>query len=102
MRSLRRPNWRAVGIPPKQPDGPNWVKGQEAEALDRGTAISEPMPSFSESEMGRFPITVDNLQTGFAPEARIRRQAGDRADAEARRKISPTSGRGLEKQSGCR
>ena len=46
MRSLRRPNWRAVGIPPKQPDGPKLVKGQEAEALDRGAAILEPMLIF--------------------------------------------------------
>ena len=35
------------GIPPKQPEGPKLVKGQEAETLDRGAEISKPMALFS-------------------------------------------------------
>jgi hypothetical protein len=32
-------------IPPKQPEGPKLVKGQEPEtSMDRAAAVSEPMP----------------------------------------------------------
>ncbi len=34
----------SYGIPPKQPDGPKLVKGQEPETLDTAAAVSEPMP----------------------------------------------------------
>jgi len=64
MRSLRRPNWRAIGIPPKQPDGPKLVKGQEAE-LSMEVLQSWSPCSFSESEMGRFPITVGQATDWF-------------------------------------
>jgi len=46
----------SYGIPPKQSDGPKLVKGQEPEALDKVVAASEPMPLFSESEMGDLRI----------------------------------------------
>ena len=39
------------GIPSKQPEGPKLVKGQEAETLDRGAAVSNPTALFSEPEM---------------------------------------------------
>jgi hypothetical protein len=32
----------SYGIPPKQPDGPKLVKGQEPDTLDRADAVSEP------------------------------------------------------------
>jgi hypothetical protein len=38
----------SYGIPAKQPDRPKLVKSQEPETLDRGTAVSEPLPLFSE------------------------------------------------------
>jgi hypothetical protein len=44
----------SYGVAPKQPDGPKLVKGEEPETLDRAVAVSEPMPLFSESEMGEF------------------------------------------------
>jgi hypothetical protein len=44
----------SYGIPPKQPEGPKLVKGQETETLDKATAVSKPTPSFSEPEMGDF------------------------------------------------
>jgi hypothetical protein len=51
--------------PPKQPEGPKLVKGQEQGTADRGTAVSEPMPLFSEPEMGDFRSHWSKLQTGF-------------------------------------
>jgi hypothetical protein len=57
-------------IPPKQPDGPKLVKGQEPEILDRAAAVSEPMPLFSEPEMGDFRSQWSKLQTGFVDEPR--------------------------------
>jgi hypothetical protein len=60
----------SYGIPPKPPDGPKLVKGQEPETLDRAAAASEPMPLFSESEMGDFRSQWSNLQTGFVDEPR--------------------------------
>jgi hypothetical protein len=41
----------SYGITQEHPDGPNLVKGQEPETLDRVAAVSEPMPLFSELEM---------------------------------------------------
>ena len=58
------------GIPPKQPEGPKLVKGQEAETLDREAAVSEPMALFSEPEMGDFRSQWSKLQTGFVDEPR--------------------------------
>jgi len=60
----------SYGIPPKQPDGPKLVKGQEMETLDRAAVVSEPMPLFSESEMGDFRSQWSNLQAGFVDEPR--------------------------------
>ena len=42
----------SYGNPAKQSEGPKLVKGQEPETLDRGVAVSEPMPLFSEPETG--------------------------------------------------
>jgi hypothetical protein len=58
------------GIPPKHPDGPKLVKGQEPENLNRAAAVSEPMPLFSEPEMGDFRSQWSKLQTGFVDEPR--------------------------------
>ena len=63
----------SYGIPPKQPEGPKLVKGQEAETLDRPAAVLKPMPLFSESEMGDFRWQWSHLQTGFVDEPRRRR-----------------------------
>ena len=67
----------SYGIRPRQLDGPKLVKG-ELETLDRAAAVSEPMPLFSESEMGDFRSQWSELQTGFvgaAPDGRRCRQA---------------------------
>ena len=57
-------------IPAKQPEGPKLVKGQEPETLDKAVAASEPMPLFSESEMGEFRSQWCKIQTGFVDEPR--------------------------------
>jgi len=38
----------SYGIPPKHPEGPKLVKGQEPETLDKAAAVSKPMPLRSE------------------------------------------------------
>jgi hypothetical protein len=60
----------SYGISPKQPDGPNLVKGSEPETLDRAPAVSDPTPLFSESEVGVFRSQWGHLQTGFLDEPR--------------------------------
>jgi hypothetical protein len=57
-------------ISPKEPAGPKLVNAQGPEAVDRAAAVSEPMPLFSESEMGGFRSQWSNLQTGFVDEPR--------------------------------
>jgi hypothetical protein len=57
-------------ISSKEPAGPKLVNAQGPEAVDRGAAVSEPMPLFSESEMGGFRSQWSNLQTGFVDEPR--------------------------------
>jgi hypothetical protein len=57
-------------ISPKEPVRLKLVKAQGPEAVDRGAAVSEPMPLFSESEMGGFRSQWSNLQTGFVDEPR--------------------------------
>ncbi len=65
-------------IPAKQLERPKLVKGQEPKLLDRTAAISESMPLFAEPETVDFRSQWSKLQTGFAPDARSRRQAGSR------------------------
>ena len=60
----------SYGIPPEQTEGLKLVKGQEPETLDRVAAVSEPLPLFSESEMGDFRSQWSSLQTGFVDEPR--------------------------------
>jgi hypothetical protein len=45
---LKTADLASYGIPPKQPEGPNLVKGQEPETLDKAAAVSKPMPLCSE------------------------------------------------------
>jgi hypothetical protein len=44
----------SYGITQKQPDGPTLVKSQDPKTLDRAAAVSDPMPLFSELDMGDF------------------------------------------------
>jgi hypothetical protein len=89
------------GIPPKQPEGPKLVKGQEAETLDREAAVSEPMALFSEPEMGDFRSQWSKLQTGFVDEPRRTVEGADKLVAAVMQRLADgfaNERSGLEKQ----
>ncbi len=89
------------GIPPKQPDGPQLVKGQEPKTLDRAAAVSEPMPLFSESELADFRSQWSNLQTGFVDQPRRTVEDADKLVAAVMQRLAEgfaTERSGLEKQ----
>src|ERR1700674_5737397 len=91
----------SYGIPPKQPDGPKLVKGQEPETLDRAAAVSEPMPLFSESKMGGFRSQWSKLQTGFVDEPRRTVEDADKLVASVMQRLAEgfaNERSGLEKQ----
>jgi hypothetical protein len=46
------------------------VKDKRPETLDRVVAVSQPIPLFSESEMGEFRSQWTKIQTGFVDEPR--------------------------------
>ena len=88
-------------IPSKQPEGPKLVKGQEPETLGRGTAVSEPMPLFSEPEMGDFRSQRSKLQTGFVDESRRTVEDADKLVAAVMQRLADgfaNERSGLEKQ----
>jgi hypothetical protein len=88
-------------IPPKQPDGPKLVKGQEPNPLDRAAAVSEPMPLFSEPEMGDFRSQWSKLQTGFVDEPRRTVEDADKLVAAVMQRLAEgfaNERSGLEKQ----
>jgi two-component system cell cycle sensor histidine kinase/response regulator CckA len=57
-------NLAGRGDTQKQPDGPQIVKGQRAEALDRAAADSEATPLLSAEEMGDSGSQWSNIQAG--------------------------------------
>jgi hypothetical protein len=90
-----------ASIPPKQPEGPKLVKGQEPETLDRAAAVSEPMPLFSESEMGDFRSQWSKIQTGFVDEPRRTVEDADKLVAAVMQRLAEgfaNERSGLEKQ----
>jgi hypothetical protein len=89
------------GIRPKQPDGPKLVKDQEPETLDRAATVSEPMPLFSESEMGDFRSQWSKLQSGFVDEPRRTVEGADKLVAAVLQRLTEgfaNERSGLEKQ----
>jgi hypothetical protein len=91
----------SYGIPPKQPEGPKLVKAPEPEALDRAAPISEPMPLFSESEMGDFRSKWSKVQTGFVDEPRRTVEEADKLVAAVMQRLAEgfaNERSGLEKQ----
>jgi hypothetical protein len=88
-------------IPAEQPEGPKLVKGQEPEALGRGAAVSDPMPLFSELEMGDFRSQWSKLQTGFVDEPRQTVEEADKLVAAVMQRLAEgfaNERSGLEKQ----
>jgi hypothetical protein len=91
----------SYGIPQKQPDRPKLVKGQEPEPLDRAVGLSQPMPLFSESEMGDFRSQWSKVQTGFVDEPRRTVEEADGLVAAVMQRLAEGFANerlGLEKQ----
>jgi hypothetical protein len=91
----------SYGIPPEQTEGLKLVKGQEPETLDRVAAVSEPLPLFSESEMGDFRSQWSSLQTGFVDEPRRAVEEADKLVASVMQRLAEgfaNERSGLEKQ----
>jgi hypothetical protein len=79
----------SYGNPPKQPDGPTLVKGQEAKTLAGTAAVSEPtLPLFSEPEMGDFRSQWNKLQTGFVDEPRRMVEDADKLVASVMQRLA--------------
>ncbi len=88
-------------IPARQPEGPKLVKAPQPEALDKGAAVSEPMPLFSESEMGDFRSQWGHIQTGFVDEPRRTVEDADKLVAAVMQRLAEGFAKersGLEKQ----
>jgi hypothetical protein len=82
-------------------EGPKLVKGQEPETLDKAVAASEPMPLFSESEMGDFRSQWSKIQTGFVDEPRRTVEGADKLVAAVMQRLAEgfaNERSGLEKQ----
>ncbi len=89
------------GNPPKQPEGPKLVKGQESETSGRGAEVSERMPLFSESETGDFRSQWSKVQTGFVDEPRRTVEEADKLVAAVMQRLAEgfaDERLGLEKQ----
>jgi hypothetical protein len=89
------------GIPSKQPEGPKLVKGQEPETLHKAVAVSQPMPLFSEPEMGEFRSQWGKIQTGFVDEPRQTVEDADKLVAAVMQRLAEgfaNERSGLEKQ----
>jgi hypothetical protein len=85
----------------KQPEGPKLVKGQEPETLDKAVAASEPMPLFSESEMGDFRSQWSKIQTAFVDAPRRTVEGADKLVAAVMQRLAEgfaNERSGLEKQ----
>ena len=88
-------------IPARQPEGPKLVKAPQPETLDKGAAVSEPMPLFSESEMGDFRSQWSHVQTGFVDEPRRTVEDADKLVAAVMQRLAEgfaNERSGLEKQ----
>jgi hypothetical protein len=91
-----------ASVPPERPGGPKLlVKDQEAETLARGAIVSEPMPLFTESEMGDFRSRWSKVQTGFVDEPRRTVEDADKLVAAVMQRLAEgfaNERSGLEKQ----
>jgi hypothetical protein len=86
---------------PKQPEGPKLVKGQEPGTPDKSTAVSGPLPLFSEPEMGDFRSQWSRVQTGFVDEPRRTVEGADKLVAAVMQRLAEgfaNERSGLEKQ----
>ena len=77
-----------VSPSPEKPEGFALAKIQKPETLDRLSVISEPMPLFSESEMGSFRSEWSKVQTGFMDEPRQTVQDADKLVASVMQRLA--------------
>jgi hypothetical protein len=75
-------------VPARQPEGPKLVKAPQPETLDKRAAVSEPMPLFSESEMGDFRSQWGHIQTGFVDEPRRTVEDADKLVAAVMQRLA--------------
>jgi hypothetical protein len=90
-----------ASIPPERLDGPKLVKDQEPETLAGAVAVSEPIPLFTESEMGDFRAQWSKVQTGFVDEPRRTVKDADKLVAAVMQRLAEgfaNERSGLEKQ----
>jgi hypothetical protein len=90
-----------ASIPPERLDGPKLVKDQEPKTLARVAAVSEPIPLFTESEMGDFRAQWSKVQTGFVNEPRRTVKDADKLVAAVMQRLAEgfaNERSGLEKQ----
>ena len=79
------------------------MKGQEPEAPNSVAVVSEPMPLFSESEMGDFRSQWGKIQIGFVDEPRRTVEDADKLVAVVMQRLAEgfaNERSGLEKQWG--
>jgi len=91
----------SYGIPQEQPDRPKLVKSQRPETLDSAVGVSQPMPLFSESEMGDFRSQWSKVQTGFVDEPRRTVEEADKLVVVVMQRLAEgfaNERSGLEKQ----
>src|SRR6202163_1075362 len=90
-----------ASIPPERLDGPQLVKKHGPETLARAATLSEPMPLFTESEMGDFRSQWSKVQTGFVDEPRRTVEDADKLVASVMQRLAEgfaNERSGLEKQ----
>jgi hypothetical protein len=90
-----------ASIPSERTDGPKLVKEQEPKTLAKAVAVSEPMPLFTELEMGDFRSQWSKVQTGFVDEPRHTVEEADKLVASVMQRLAEgfaNERSGLEKQ----
>jgi hypothetical protein len=89
------------GMAQKRPDGSRLVQDQGPATLDSAAAVSEPLPLFTESEMGDFRSQWNELQIGFVDEPRRAVEDADKLVASVMQRLAEgfaNERSGLEKQ----
>jgi len=90
-----------VSISPERIEGPKLVKDQEPETLATAVAASEPMPLFTEPEMGDFRAQWSKVQTGFVDAPRRTVEDADKLVTAVMQRLAEgfaNERSGLEKQ----
>ena len=90
-----------MAIRKSSPTDPGWSKAKSRRLWVEGVPVSEPMPLFSESEMGDFRSQWSNVQTKFVDERRRTVEDADKLGAAVMQRLAEgfaNERSGLEKQ----